>query len=260
VLHLVQRDGYAEVKTLAQELQVDASTIRRDLNALASSGRVERTHGGARRVDVRARAVEQSGEGQLLVRVKATAGAAARRVRQGDTVILDAGRTCFEVAVALNAVEDLTVITNDVNIGHLVAGRPHARLLMTGGELVGGRTALSGEHAVQFIRSYTADWVFLSADGVDATAGITTSASWEVPLKKAMLGAAERRCIVADSTKINRRTLAHFADLSDIDLVITDELMPDSALPSYLGRVIRGALPSSPADLEFEEMTDAGRN
>jgi DNA-binding Lrp family transcriptional regulator len=164
ILQRLQSDGYVEAKELAVHLDVDSSTIRRDLDALAKAGQIHRTHGGARPVPHASGdipyAVKQT---EYRAEKAAIAIAAASRVRDGDTVILDSGSTTYEVATRLRDRHQLTVITNDLRIAKYVATMPDTRLLVTGGELLGAVYTLVGERAVDFLADYTADWTFLGA-------------------------------------------------------------------------------------------------
>src|SRR5690606_20553596 len=191
IFNRLVREGYVEAKELAEELGVDASTIRRDLDALARSGQVKRTHGGARTVPgVSADLPYSMKETARLDQKAAVAGVAVRRVRDGDTVVVDTGSTTYEIAVRLRDHEDLTVITNDLRIATFIADLRRFRLLVAGGELLGSVYTLTGRRTVEFLLDYAADWTFLGADAVDAAAGITNTNTLEIPVKRAMLEVA----------------------------------------------------------------------
>src|SRR5665647_2287661 len=105
--------GYVEAKELALTLDVDSSTIRRDLEALARGGRLQRTHGGA---CVNAGAVDvpyAMKQQERMFAKDAIASAACEVVRDGDSVLLDSGSTTYQLAIALRTRNDLTIVTND---------------------------------------------------------------------------------------------------------------------------------------------------
>jgi len=231
ILQRLHVDGYVEAKVLSRELGVDSSTIRRDLDTLVRSGQAERTHGGARPVTGASYeipyAVKETERQQEKVVI---ALAAAARVRDGQTVILDSGSTTYQVALALRHKADLTIITNDLRIGKYVATIPGIRLLVTGGELLGSVFTLVGERAVDFLSDYSADWAFLGADAIDPIAGITNTNTLEVPLKRAIIAAATHTVAVADSSKFGHRALAKVASIDEVDLILTDDgLSPEEA-------------------------------
>lgn len=224
--------GYVEAKELALTLDVDSSTIRRDLEALARGRHLQRTHGGAR---VNSGAVDVPyvmKEHERMFAKDAIASAACELVGDGDSVLLDSGSTTHQLAIALSARRDLTIVTNDLRIGRLVADYPGVHLLVTGGELLNSTYTLFGEGAVTFIEDLRVDWAFIGADAIDAIEGITNTNTLEIPLKRAMIAAGRSTVVLADSTKFGRRALVRVAELREVDQVLTDaELTPEQAAP-----------------------------
>ena len=248
ILHRLVADGYAEAKSLAGDLGVDISTVRRDLAALERAGQAQRTHGGARpSPGATAKLPYAMKQSERPAAKSAIAHAAAELVGDGDTVILDSGSTTYEIAVALRNRAGLTIITNDLRIGKYVAGLPEMRLLVTGGELLGSVFTLVGEHAISFLGDYAANWAFLGADAVDPEAGITNMNTLEVPLKRAMITAAAAAVVVADSSKFGRRALAKIAGPEEVAQIITDSELGDPLADQFDGRLVRTALDRAPA-------------
>jgi DeoR family transcriptional regulator of aga operon len=240
--------GYVEARELADALRVDASTIRRDLDALAREGHVQRTHGGAR-VPAGASDLPYALKERERRATKAAIGvAAAALVRDGDSVILDSGSTAHEVAANLRGRRDLTVVVNDLRTAHLVADFPGVRLLVAGGELLAANYALIGERAVAFVRELQVDWTFLGADAIDVETGITNTNTLEVPLKRAMLGAARCAVVVADSSKFGRRALVRVAGLDEVDRIVTDDELPPADAAAYGPRLERVHAPRDAAN------------
>jgi DeoR/GlpR family transcriptional regulator of sugar metabolism len=229
--------GYVGAQELASIFEVDASTIRRDLEALARAGFVERTHGGAR-APAGAKDVPYAIKARERQAAKTAIGrAAAALVRDGDSVILDSGSTAYEVGAALADRRDLTVIANDLRIAHLVADFPSARLLVPGGEQLRSNYALVADHAVSFVQELRVDWAFLGADAIDGT-GITNTNTLEVPLKQAMIASARTAVVVADSSKFDRRALVRVADLHEVHRIVTDDDLPPDVAARYGDRLL----------------------
>lgn len=228
ILRRVAEEGHVEARVLAADLDVDSSTIRRDLDALARAGQLDRVHGGARSggraVPEVPYAVKQH---ERLAQKASIAAAALELVSDGMSVILDSGSTTYQVALALRARRGLTVVTNDLRAAKTLALVPELRLLVTGGELLGSVFTLVGPAAEAFLADVRVDLAFLGADAVDARAGITNTNSLEVPLKRAMLAAATTRVVCADSSKFGHRALVRVAGLAEVDLVLTDDELTD---------------------------------
>jgi DeoR family transcriptional regulator, aga operon transcriptional repressor len=219
---------YVTTRDLSARLDVDVSTVRRDLVELEKEGVLLRKHGGAVLVDARA-------DPDVPYRFKATlntaqkaaiARSAASLVSPGDILVVDSGSTTFEMVRALRDVPDLTIITNDLQIARTVADIAGWQLLVTGGVLMENVYTLTGEATIAFIEGVRADWTFLGADAVDARAGITNSNLQEARVKRAMMGAAEETVILADSTKFGRRTISPVTGVGELKHLITDDGLP----------------------------------
>ncbi|HLI15743.1 MAG TPA: DeoR/GlpR family DNA-binding transcription regulator [Acidimicrobiales bacterium] len=246
ILGRLRRDGYVEAGRLARDLAVDASTVRRDLDALARAGLVQRAHGGALPVDADG-ALEVPYDVKRTRRVAekaAIAEAAAALVDDGASLILDSGSTTLALARALAGRRELTVATNDLQIALELATRRGVRLLVVGGQLIDSVFTLAGPLALAGVAGLRADWAFLGADAIDAEAGVTNLNTLEVPLKQAMIDAAERCAVLADSSKFGRRALAPVAPLERFERILTDDGLPEAARPAYGARLV--CVPSRP--------------
>lgn len=220
----IEQAGYGEARQLAAELGVDVSTIRRDLDALARAGLVQRTHGGALPVSG-AEAVDLPYEvkkWEHLSEKRAIAEYAASLVGDGDSIVLDAGSTTYALAHAIQGRRGLTVATNDLHIAHFLAAHGGVRLLVTGGELIDSVFTLVGSSALDSLAELHVDWAFLAGDAVDPEIGVTNVNTVEVPVKKAMLAAGARGVLLADSTKFGRRALATVTGVDAFDRIVTD--------------------------------------
>jgi DeoR family fructose operon transcriptional repressor len=86
------------------------------------------------------------------------------------------------------------------------------------------------------------DVAFIATNGLSVQRGLTTPDQAEAAVKKAMVTAARRTILLADHTKLSSDHLARFAELSDIDLFISDTGLDQkvaSEIESQGPRVIR---------------------
>ncbi|MFD7710533.1 DeoR/GlpR family DNA-binding transcription regulator [Streptomyces sp. NPDC059785] len=235
MLERVRARGYAGAQELAREFCVDGSTVRRDLAQLERAGLVRRTRGGVLPADP-AEAVDTPYDVRRNQRAgakRALGEAAAELVEDGQSVIIDNGSTMYQVAAALRQRQNLTVITNDLMVALCLSGHPGAQLHMTGGVMLDTVYTLVGPGAVASLRGLHVDWAFLGAEGVHPKAGITNVNVVEIAVKQAMIEAAERVAIVADSSKLGRRSLAPVCDLNAVSALITDDELPTDQRAAY---------------------------
>ncbi len=239
LLERVRAEGHADAAALSRDLGVDGSTIRRDLARLERAGLIRRTRGGALPNDP-SEVVDIPYEMRRVERQsakRAIAHAAAALVKDGDTVILDTGSTTHQVAIALGHRRNLTIITNDLLIGMIVARQPANRLHLTGGFVLTSHYTLAGPQAVAAFAGLHADWLFIGAEGIHPDAGITNINVVEIPTKHAMIAAAERAVFIADSSKFGRRAFAQLCKLSEASILLTDDELPPEERAAYGARL-----------------------
>lgn len=223
IVDLLSRRHRVSVAELAQRLRVSEVTVRSYLRQLEQEGQLHRVRGGAI-LPVRARFEptwlekrdERADEKERI------AAAAAALVSDGEAVILDAGTTTLRLARRLLERRDLTVVVNDLAIAGVLAPAKDIQVIMVGGILRGGVGSVVGPIAVEVLRRFRADRLFLGANGVSLARGITTPDLVQAETKRAMIGAAEEVVLVADSSKIGLSSFAYVAPLSAVDKLVTD--------------------------------------
>jgi DeoR/GlpR family transcriptional regulator of sugar metabolism len=232
IIEELQRQGVVRVRELTELLDVSEMTIRRDLDALASAGVLDKVHGGATR---RSRlATEEPGfeaKSEQQPREKeAIARQAAKLVEPGQSIGLTAGTTTWRLAHHVAHVPDLTVVTNSIKVANVFHREPQpgVTVILTGGVRTPS-DALVGPVAVDAIRSLHLDVLFMGAHGVTEDAGLTTPNMVEAEANRALVEASSRRVAVADHTKWGIRGLSRFARLNEVDVFVTDAGLDRSA-------------------------------
>ena len=252
ILDLVRRTGAARVSELTATLGVSDMTIRRDLEALAREGLLEKVHGGA---TVTSSTNEPGFEAKSL-REKSEKLAIARRaaelVEEGSAVGLSAGTTTWTLAHELRQVPRLTVVTNSMEVADVLQHGPRTdqTVVLTGGtRTLSG--ALVGPVAVESLRTFNLDMVFMGVHGMDARAGFTTPNIQEADTNRALARAGRRLVVVADSTKWGVVGVSTFARLSEADLLVTDTGLPVGArdvLVEQVGDLVLASPEPRPGD------------
>lgn len=224
ILQWIARRGKAEVMELAANFGVSPMTIRRDLKALEQEGLLLRARGGA--------LANGSFVEEVPYRCKVAANIELKRliaekacslIKNGDSIVLDAGSTTLEVARCLKkSGKNLTVVTNDLNIALELADTSNIKVLTTGGQVQSGIYCLLGEEAIDFIRSVSVNISFLGAGAIDTDLGLYTPTLEKAHLKRAMITCAAKSVVVADHTKFGHRAFARVCGLESINTVITD--------------------------------------
>lgn len=218
---------------LAGELLVSESTIRRDLDALAREGKLERKYGGAMLVAGSRAVTTDSGaaEGNMLLESRQdlvlrlrVATAAAALVSDGDVVVLDIGLTTPLVARALRG-RPITIITSNLAVLDEVRYDESVEVVLLGGVLRRNYQSLVGPLAEQIVEHLSADLMFVSCTGVRGHRVVDNMAV-EVPIKRALLDAAQKRVLLATEEKFPGTGAMRICDLAEIDVLVTTAGIP----------------------------------
>lgn len=143
-------------------------------------------------------------------------------INDRDTIVLDSGTTTTEIAKNLEHFNNLTIITNALNIASILSEFKGISIYMPGGSLHKKSLSLVGVLADENFEKFYCDKLFLGADGFDTTHGLSTPDSEEAHLNQVMIKIARKVIVTADSIKFERRRFAFIGPISNIDVVITD--------------------------------------
>lgn len=221
-------DGRVAVVDLAARFDVTTETVRRDLAALEEAGALRRVHGGAVSPE-RTSTAEPSVAERSLRHSEAKERIARRALAAlpsgAGSIYLDAGTTTAALAAALvaqTAPSGCEVVTHSMTIAHSLAGVSGIGLTAIGGRVRGLTAAAVGSDTVAAIGRLRPDVAFLGANGIAVGAGLTTPDPEEAAVKRAVVAGARRVIVLADADKFEAELLVSFADLSDLDVVVTD--------------------------------------
>ncbi|MGG4441706.1 DeoR/GlpR family DNA-binding transcription regulator [Brevibacillus fortis] len=223
ILEQLKSEQSVTVSQLSLALDVSEVTIRKDLIKLENDGLLTRIHGGATITNFLP--LERSFTEKLAERSEekqAIAYQALSHIQPGDTVILGAGTTMMELAKLLRGMNDLTVVTNAVNIAMELNSQGKHHVILIGGEMRHKSFALVGSVAAENLRGLSVFKCFIGADGVHPENGLTTLNLAEAQINQVMMERARKVYVLADHSKFGETHLAKFAGLSDVDRIITD--------------------------------------
>lgn len=227
MLDLIRTKGFAALDELVKELGVSESTVRRDLDALEDQGAAKRTHGGVFYAGGMPRLADfDERQPAHWAAKRAIAARAADIICDGETVLLDGGTTTYEVARLLVG-RSLQVVTNSLPVANLFASEARTDLVLLGG-YVSPRTGVClGPYANELLGRLHVTTTVLSAAGI-AAEGLFNSHLLLAETEQAMLRAASRVIVVADSSKFGKKSLTLVSGLDAIDVVVSDDALPDS--------------------------------
>ena len=223
ILKLLEEQGKVRVSELSRMFQISEVTIRNDLTALENEGLLDRVHGGAVSTN---KAYYTMGFNeridQYVSEKQRIAKAALEMIQPNDTIMINSGTTTYFIARELKQLKSLTVVTNSLAVTQELSTLPGFNVVLLGGNYNPQYQFTYGEDAVQQLKRYKTDKLFLSADGVDSTCGLTTHHYQEADVSRAMLERVNQTIIVADYSKIGRENFANIAPIDCVDKLITN--------------------------------------
>lgn len=224
ILSLLSKQRRLSVSEIVEQFSISEATARRDLESLASEGKVQRVHGGAIAVEqappelpILDRESEQADEKARIGRV--TAGLIA----DNESIFLGSGTTVLEVAKNLRDRKHLTVITNSLPVLNVLAGLKEITVISLGGMLRDSELSFIGHIAEQALAELRVDKVVMGARGISLEHGLTNDYLQETLTDRAILKIGREVIIVTDHTKVNRVSTVLLAPLNAVHTFVTDE-------------------------------------
>ncbi|MBE6182203.1 MAG: DeoR/GlpR transcriptional regulator [Rikenellaceae bacterium] len=227
ILALLRQRGSMSVVQLSEYFKVSEVTIRKDLTVLEQQKRLYRTHGSAILISpyIGNRHVNEK-EKRCVAEKQSIGAAAATLIAEDDSVIIASGTTMTFLSREIQPKGRLTVITSSVLVTQILSQQEQADVIQLGG--ITRRTSMSvvGPFAERMLHGFNCSKLFIGVDGVDPDFGLTTTDMMEASLNRAMIDAAQKVIVLADSSKFGRRGFSKICGIEDVDLVITDSGTP----------------------------------
>ena len=189
ILKELDRKGRVKVTDLSKEFGCSEVTIRNDIKAMDIEGLLKRTHGGAVKVETETER-------------KYSAETIYRNVTQKKRI---------------------AVVTNSLIAGNELAGVGHVELFMIGGYVTGHLAATMGDVAIQNMSKFHVDKAFIGVHSINFNVGLTSIATPQMEVKKAIMKAAEKVYVLADSSKFGGGYLSVICPTKEVDKIITDD-------------------------------------
>ena len=215
------------ISEVMEKFQISVETARRDFDALADEGFLNKVYGGAT-LKKRTSALPPKellnstfSEGKTRI-----ARRAVRFMKAGDTIFLDNSNTVFHMCEGLLNM-DITVLTNSLAVINYLSKSKTINLICVGGRYDANEESFLGPTASEYLRRFQVDRAFFSCKSFDMARGLGVSDERVADMKKTIIQCAEQTCLLADHSKFGKVSFAHFCDFEDVDNLFTDELVTD---------------------------------
>ncbi|MCP1103750.1 DeoR family fructose operon transcriptional repressor [Aequitasia blattaphilus] len=218
IIEILKEKGSVQVDELAELMQVSPMTIRRDLVKLQNDGHVERCHGGAIAREETAYADKRTSHKQEK---KKLAALCKQFVAPGDTIFLDAGTTTLEIAKQIKDIENIMVVTTDIEISRYLI-QSDVDLMLCGGMVQKSTGSVLGPYATQMIMDFKFDIGFFGAAIISGTGEVMTPTVEKAFLKRETVKRCEKSYLVVDESKFQKQGMIKINELKDFSAIITN--------------------------------------
>jgi len=222
ILEKLDETGQVNVSDLSELLGVSEVTIRNDLDKLEKNKLLIRAHGGAFKTNNIALNVSEKKKINLDLK-RLIGKKAASLIKEDESIILDSGTTTFELSNNLKKFENLTVISNALDIVNNLSQHKHLDVFMPGGYLKEFSMSLVGPMAERNFKQLYCKKLFLGVDGIKENLGVFTHYMEEAYLNQIMIDVAEEVIVIADSSKFKKSGLAFISGFDKIHKIVTDK-------------------------------------
>ena len=233
ILQYLQERGEATNQELLDLVgDVSTMTLWRDLTLLEKEGKILRYRGGAMIQGEKEQGLEINFLKRERVNVQekdSIARIVGPLLTPGQSYYLDAGSTVYAVLPFLQQ-GNYNFITSAVNNAAVLASRLGSDVTMLGGQLNGNTMSCSGHMAEYILSQMNIDIAVMATSGYEKNSGFTSGRLAEAELKRHVIEKAYFTIMLMDHGKYGKRHPFTFADLEDVDVLITDEEIQDDVL------------------------------
>ncbi|MDO5551927.1 MAG: DeoR/GlpR family DNA-binding transcription regulator [Lachnospiraceae bacterium] len=234
ILEILKIKHYATVEYLAEKLFISPSSIRRDLSSLEDKGYVRRSYGGAELVSqptfmapFSIRKQENRREKMAIVRN------AASLILPDSSIFIDSSATALHFASVLNAEQNITVYTNNMQLAYLLASR-HVKVYAAGGLVSDyNHVVTTGSYTCRMLEGIYVDQMFFTSTALGENGQIMDVSEEETAVRSFMLERAQERIFLCSKERFGKLSYHVVTSLDSVEYVVSDEKLPDSFIEKY---------------------------
>lgn len=245
---LLHSTGFLTISEIVKRFGVSEMTARRDVRQIVDDGDALAARGGLR-LPIQSALAPTAYSGRLVTDMAAKSAigvAAASQLQRDEVIAIDAGTTALQLAAALPADFEGTVITHSVPVINLLLERPSVKALVLGGDLYRPSQALVGYSVLSTVQTLRARTFYMGAAAADER-GIYGAADAERNVKHALMGVADRVVLLIDHHKFDASAPVMLCRWDRLAAVVSDQPLPRAIATQLAEHDIEQILPAQPA-------------
>ena len=226
LLEFLNKRGYATIEELSQNFAVTPQTMRRDINQLATEGKVQRFHGGVGMPLSTENIIYNERKRLFPEEKRRIAELVARHIPDGASLCINIGTTTEAVAAALLAHRNLRVLTNNLNVARICAGNSGFEVIIAGGTVRSHDLGVIGAETEQFISQFRMDFGIIGISGIDAEGNLLDYDYREVSVARTIIAHSRRVFLACDNSKFGRPAMVKVGHIRELEAVFSNGPLP----------------------------------
>ncbi|QJD81928.1 DeoR/GlpR family DNA-binding transcription regulator [Cohnella herbarum] len=244
IMDLLNERGKVIASELSQLFEVSTETIRRDLDELEKENKLKKVYGGAVKFRVEVELGHNEREFVHAEAKRKIGFLAAELIEDNDVIVVDEGSTALQIIHFLVNKRNLTILTSSIPalmllIEHQKRNKYDGKIIFIGGEVNAKHLRVSGPIAEKIMDDFYVNKSFVSVDGISLKNGVSSYDYERSVFTKKLIRCAETAIVVADSSKVDKRTVAKIVDMEDIHIIISDQAPPTEWKPALMKMDLR---------------------
>lgn len=238
IYNYIQEKGTVLTGELCKRMGVSVATILRDINSLDAEGKIEKIHGGARKLDQKSAELclsyAKAERIDPFYKIKdKNAQIAARLIKPHDVLFLGGGMTCTLMARYIKGMENITVVTTNINAVLELAGC--CSVVLIGGDIYVGSMHMEtlSEFSMGLLPNLYFNKAFFTVDGADLEYGYSVIKRFQRPLYTYLIENSDESYVFLDGGKINQRKFLSICPMTHLKNVICADALPPEYIEFY---------------------------
>jgi DeoR family fructose operon transcriptional repressor len=230
------KNEFADIKKLAELLDVSTATVRRALKILESEKVVDLTRGGAALVK-RGNLYEypyQIKQQMNSEEKRRISQEAVRHIGKNESIFLDSSSTVYGMTRFLENFQDITITTNDIHIAESLTNAENVAVTVIGGSLRRHYYTLTGYFAETILQGLCFDHAFLGIDSISLRGGLMITNIEEVQIKRKIIDCANEIIVLCDHSKFEQKSFLNICNFENIDMIITGRELNEKIYKNYI--------------------------
>ena len=236
VAELLDKRGKLSLAQLCEAFpEVSEMTLRRDRRKVEQENRLIRIRGGAMSVnEVRKVSGEEYTKKTVINtdQKRTIARKAAALIEPGCCMFLDGGTTAMYLAKEMSDIP-CNIFTNGIAVAMELAQKKNAHIILLGGQLLKENLSTASPAAKAYLENSNFSIAMISASAFTPEHGFSCSSQIEADLLRMVRAKADTLFMMLDSSKIGKVKPYTFAQIEDLDVLITDDMFPDDVKEEF---------------------------